>query len=119
MCDLLGAARSGEALAEVIADGQAAASRDLGREPQRQVSLPARAEDGVAVSGLVELELDETVEHGGAFSGARCVPLTTSRNEGRRAKDDDHEEHESWAMSHGRGHRKKWTRMGGESAAID
>ncbi len=77
MRDLLGAARRGEALAEVVANGEASAPREVRRESPPEVLLPARAEDGIAVSRLVELELDDPVQHGRAIGRADRVPMTT------------------------------------------
>ena len=112
MRDLLGCLGPRQTRCEVVSDAKPATASEIETEALLELALPASAQDRVLVAELSELQLDQAVEDGATV--LRRGDMASAASDGDCGNEAHRDEH---SRSHPVAHRKKWTRMGGESAA--
>lgn len=97
---------------QVIADPQPTTPFQVGCEAVSELPLPARAHDSVPIARLAEFKLNEAIQHLLAVRLTRRMPMAA------RAGNERDDQSEAKDQTHGSLHLKKWTRIGGDCAAI-
>ena len=112
MGDLLGRLGPREAGLQVVAHLQPTAPIQVRCEAACEFLPPALAQDGVPITRLTEFKLDKTTQH------LLAILVTRRMSVAARGGGDHDDDKETEEPTHSSLHLKKWTRIGGDCAAM-